>query len=151
VRGSEYVHVIVTASLLLLAAPRVLRGQSLPSPCAPGQSAPVFSDIGATGEQVDAFLITLKKAVASDDRRKVASLIRYPIAAWTGSKRTVFRTPGALVASYELIFTALLQKTIADARTECLFTNSQGAMIHDGEVWFNGFRTGALEIVTINK
>jgi hypothetical protein len=143
----------MVAALLLLAAPCLLADQSsgARSPCAPGQSAPAFSDIGATSEQVDAFLITLKKAAASDDRRKVASMIRYPIAAWTGSKRAIFRTPGALLASYELVFTARLQKTIADARTECLFTNSQGAMIHDGEVWFNGFRTGALEIVTINK
>lgn len=152
-RRGKCVYVTVTALLLLLAAPGLLVGQSsgTPPPCEPGQSGPIFSDIGATDENVEAFLVALKKALASDDRRKVASMIRYPIAAWTGSKSVIFRTPAALLASYDLIFTARLKKTIADARKECLFTNSQGAMIHDGEIWFNGFRTGSLEIITINK
>ena len=155
-RRAEVVHLIVAALgplLLLLAAPGWLVGQSSSTPpaCESGQSPPNFSDIGTTDENVEAFLVALKKALASDDRPKVASMIRYPITAWTGSKSVVFRTSSALIASYDLIFTTRLKKSIADARKECLFTNSQGAMIHDGEIWFNGFRTGALEIITINK
>jgi hypothetical protein len=153
VRRTHGVYSLLAALLLLLAAAGSSAGQSAdttPPPCERGEREPIFSEILTTDEDVTAFLVALKKAVAADDRRKVASMIRYPIDAWTGRKDVDFRTPAALLASYELIFTARLKKTIADARTECLFTNARAAMIHDGEIWINGFRTGTLEIIRIN-
>jgi hypothetical protein len=120
------------------------------TPCERDQSPPMFSEIGTSDEAVEAFLGALQKAVASDDRRKVATLIRYPIAASTRDGDVTFKTPDAFLASYELVFTLRLKKTIAQARKDCLFTNWQGAMIHDGEIWFNPLPTGDLKITRIN-
>lgn len=125
-------------------------GSAKSAPCESGQSAPTFSVAGTTEENARAFLVALQKAVASDDRRKVASMIRYPITAQAGKRNVRFKTPASLVASYELIFTPPLKKIIADARTECLFTNWKGVMIHDGEIWMGARSTGALRIITIN-
>lgn len=119
-------------------------------PCGRDQSPPMFSEIGTSDEAVEAFLGALQKAVASDDRRKVASMMRYPIAAWARDRDITFKTPDAFLAAYEVVFNPRLKKTIAEARKDCLFTNWQGAMIHDGEVWFNALQTGDLKITKIN-
>jgi hypothetical protein len=111
----------------------------------------MFSVAGTSEELARAFLVALQKAVASDDRRKVASMIRYPIVAWAQGQNVLFKTPASLAASYELIFTAALKKTIADARTECLFTNWKGVMIHDGEIWMGARSKGDLQIIAINR
>jgi len=137
--------------LLLLIVPTVSPSQSSAKPCERDQSPPMFSVAGSSEEVARAFLVALQKAVASDDRRKVASMIRYPIVAWARDRSVLFKTPASLVASYELIFTAALKKTIAEARTECLFTNWKGVMIHDGEIWMGARSKGDLQIITINR
>jgi hypothetical protein len=120
------------------------------TPCARNQSPPVFSQIGTTDEAVEAFLGALQRAVASDDRRKVATMIRYPITASTRERDVTLKTPDALLASCEVLFTPRLKQTIAGARKESLFTSWQGAMIHDGEIWINVLQTGDLKITRIN-
>jgi len=129
-------------------------GQAVPArqaPCPEARGAPVFSVAGTSEEQARAFLVALQKAVASDDRRKVASMIRYPLVAPAGRRNLLFRTPASLAASYQLIFTAALKKTIAEARTECLFANWKGVMIHDGEIWMGARSNGDLQIIAINS
>ena len=119
-------------------------------PCDGNQSAPVFSIAGTSEEKARAFLLALQAAVAASDKRKVASMVRYPVIARAANRDARFKTPAALVASYDKIFTAPLKKVIADARTECLFTNWKGVMIHDGEIWMGAGRTGDLRIIRIN-
>jgi len=140
--------------LLLLVGPIVLLGQSSragQAPCEEGRSAPMFSVAGTSEKQARAFLVAIQKAVASDDRRKVASMVRYPIVIRVRDRNVLFKTPAPLVASYELIFTASLKKTILAARTECLFTNWKGVMIHYGEIWMGARSNGDLQIITINR
>ncbi|MEK6300722.1 MAG: hypothetical protein AABO41_08380 [Acidobacteriota bacterium] len=147
------IRLLLTGFVILAVAPAASLGQtgsSKTAPCESGQSAPSFSVAGTSEEKARTFLVALQKAVASDDRRKVASMIRYPIIAQAGGRNVRIKTPASLVASYELIFTAPLRKIIAEARTECLFTNWKGVMIHDGEIWMGARRTGALQIITIN-
>jgi hypothetical protein len=138
--------------ILLLIVPTVSPGQTASAkPCERDQSPPMFSVAGTSEELARAFLVALQKAVASDDRRKVASMIRYPIVIWARDRNVRFKTPASLAASYELIFTAAIKKTIAEARTECLFTNWKGVMIHDGEIWMGAGSKGGLQIITINR
>src|SRR5262249_13950273 len=104
-------------------------------------------DVGEAHLKV--FIAALQKAVAADDRRKVASMIRYPIVIFAGGRSVLFRTPASLVASYNLIFTPLLKKLIANAKPQEMFRNWQGAMIGRGEIWINTVSAGRLKIVTI--
>jgi hypothetical protein len=120
------------------------------SPCDREHSAPLFGEAGTSEQAVAAFLATLQKAVAADDRQQVASMMAYPIKAWAGTHDATFKTSRGLLASYERVFTGRLKETIAAARTECLFTNWQGVMVHDGELWFRTVEPNGLKIVKIN-
>jgi hypothetical protein len=120
------------------------------SACRDGQSAPIFSEVGTTEENAGRFLASLQTAIASGDKRRVVSMVEYPIAAWVGERDVTFKNIDRLLASYDRVFTPRLKKTITDARVECLFTNWQGIMIHDGEVWFRPFGERGLRIVKIN-
>ncbi len=121
------------------------------SPCDRESGKPTFSAAGITEEQANSFLAALKKAVAADDRPKVASLANYPLRAWAKDRSLTLKAPEAFLARYDTIITPRLKQTIAEARVECVFANEQGAMIHDGEVWFRASETGDLKIITINR
>jgi hypothetical protein len=97
-----------------------------------------------------AFIAALKKAVTADNRRKVASMIRYPIVILAGGRNVLFRGPSSLVASYDLVFTPRRKKSIAKARAGDLFSNWQGAMIGRGDIWIDTVDSGAVKIITIN-
>jgi hypothetical protein len=118
--------------------------------CRDGQSAPIFSEVGTTAEDTRRFLAALQAAVATGDKGRVVSMIEYPIAAWVDDRDARFRTPDRLLASYDRVFTPQLKKTIAAAQVECLLTNWQGIMVHDGEVWFRPVEGQGLKIVKIN-
>lgn len=122
-----------------------------PAPCPGGQSEPMFSEILTDEPTMDAFIVKLQAAVASGDKQTVASMVRYPIGAWAGKRESRFRNSAALIASYDRVFTTALKRAIAGARTPCLFTNAQGAMIHNGEIWIRPSPGGALQIITINN
>lgn len=153
-RASEIVRSLLAGLIILVAGVTASAGQSAGAKATPcdgsNVTGPMFSQVGTSEAAVKAFLGALQKAVASDDRRKVASIIRYPIYAWARDRDIRFKTPASLVASYELVFTAALKKTIAEARTECLFTNWKGVMIHDGEIWINALPR-VLKIIRINR
>lgn len=153
-RASEIVRSLLAGLIILVAGVTASAGQSAGAKATPcdgsNVTGPMFSQVGTSEAAVKAFLGALQKAVASDDRRKVASMIRYPIVAWARDRDVLFKTPASLVASYELVFTAALKKTIAEARTECLFTNWKGVMIHDGEIWINALPR-VLKIIRINR
>ena len=154
-RASEVVRSLLAGLVILVAGLTASAGQSAGTKVTPcdgsNVTGPMFSQVGTSEAAVKAFLGALQKAVATDDRRKVASMIRYPIVAWAGDRDVLFKTPASLVASYELVFTVSLKKTIAEARMECLFTNWQGVMIHDGEIWMNALHPRVLKIIRINR
>jgi len=154
-RASEVARSLLAGSIIFVAGVTASAGQAAGTKVTPcdgsNVTGPMFSQVGTSEAVVKAFLGALQKAVASDERRKVASMIRYPIVAWARDRDVLFKTPASLVASYELVFTAPLKKTIAEARTECLFTNWKGVMIHDGEIWMNALSPRVLKIIRINR
>jgi hypothetical protein len=127
------------------------RGGTTEAPCPPGQSAPLFSEILTTEEAATRFLLALNNAVVADNRPLVASMVRYPISVGTKGRSLTLRTSRAFVASYDRIFTPALKKVIAEARAACLFTRSDGAVLHDGEIWLMTSPAGQLQIITINS
>jgi hypothetical protein len=112
-------------------------------------SAP-FSSAGTTAEAVAAFLPRLQKAVAADDRKAVAALVRFPLRAWDGRRSVSIPDRRALGARYGAIFTADLRKVVADARVDTAFANWQGVMWESGRIWIAPDEAGTLRIITIN-
>ncbi len=136
--------------ILVLVSQSAAVAQALDTACGQKHSGPIFSEIGTSEKEAGAFLRSLQKALASDDRKRVLSMVEYPIAAWAGDRDVKFESATRLLPSYERVFTARLKRTIAEARVQCLFTNWQGAMVHDGEVWFRPVAGHGLRIIKIN-
>ena len=128
-----------------------LASAQAPVPCPKDQSAPMFSEILTDEATMDAFLTRLQRALAAGDKQTVAAMVRYPASAFAGKRYARFRNSAALIASYDLVFTTALKRTIAEARTPCLFINSKGAMIHNGEIWIQPSPDGDLQIIAINN
>lgn len=140
-----------TVTVLAMMALRTLSFAAMAEePCGDHQSEPIFSEAGTSEEEVRAFLEALQAAVAADERKRVVSMVEYPIEAWAGDREVTFEKLERLLAAFDRVFTARLKRTISGARVQCLFTNSEGVMIHDGEVWFGPVDGGGLKIVKIN-
>lgn len=100
--------------------------------------------------KADAFLASLKAAVKSPDKRKVAAMVRYPLLINTSNGRKQIGTSAQLIAEYDRLFTTSVRKAIEEQTAACLFANWQGVMIGDGEVWFDEQPNGILKIKTLN-
>jgi hypothetical protein len=70
--------------------------------------------------QREAFLSQLQAAVAADDRRAVAAMIRYPIAISIGGLRVPFADAAGVVDRYDDIFTPPLCEAIARASVQTI-------------------------------
>lgn len=90
-------------------------------------------------------------------------MISYPLrvtasnAAGTYRRSRFYRTPAAVRAHYDRIFTPQVRRAILDQRYDQLFVNSHGAMFGNGEVWVSEIcadqrcaTTSAVKIITVN-
>ena len=111
-----------------------------------------LADYDANAVQpADAFLQRLKSAVRTDDRQTAAALVSYPLRVYSGSRqRRIFSTRTFLLVHFDVVFTRKVQQAILAQVPSCLFANSQGIMIGDGEVWFNKTPEGTYAITSIN-
>ncbi|WP_295805594.1 hypothetical protein [uncultured Nitratireductor sp.] len=85
-----------------------------------------------------AFFEKLKKAVADNDRKTVASLVEYPFKARINDKSVTIGDAAHFTADYDKVFTDTVKKAVNNQTYPKLFANWQGVMVGDGEVWFNG-------------
>jgi len=101
--------------------------------------------------QSRAFLAKLKAAVQARDKSKVSQMVSYPLQVNRSSKTIHIKNREEFVRRYDTIVNAIVSaKIIDEASSRCLFSNSQGFMIGDGEVWFKGLSPGVFKIITIN-
>lgn len=97
------------------------------------------------------FLARLQNAVKTKDHPAAAALVSYPLRAYSGPRqRHTFGSKSLLLAHFDTVFTPKVQRAILAQTPSCLFANSQGIMIGDGEVWFNKTPEGAYAITSIN-
>ena len=88
--------------------------------------------------KVHQLLNTLQQAVAKHDAATVASLIHYPIKVNPGKHPFTVKDPKAFIKDYDKIITPDISDAILKQKYETLFSNTQGAMIGDGQVWITG-------------
>ena len=101
---------------------------------------------------VTVFLRTLKTAVAHNDRKKVASLIDFPIIARVHGKSEHVKSASQFVRWYPQIFNPHVKKAVAAQQAKDLFVNWRGVMIGDGEIWFGpAVKGGRLQIFAVNN
>jgi hypothetical protein len=113
--------VIVTGSRIRKAAPQ-----------APGaaRSLPV-------GRSYAAFLSRLQSAVRTNNHRAVIALIDFPLRVNAPGGARIYRDAASVERDFDRIFTARVKQAIAQQRADRLFVRDQGAMVGDGEIWFD--------------
>lgn len=83
------------------------------------------------------FLSRLQAAVRSENRRAVSALIALPLRVNMSDGPRTYRDRKSVEDDFDRIFTPRVRKAILDQRSDQLFVRDQGAMIGDGEVWFD--------------
>jgi hypothetical protein len=134
-----------------------------------GISVPLYSQVlssekaaGCPGDTVDrmgaaiakrsrAFLRKLRSAVREGNKRQVASMLRYPIDVSIADKIFRVNNPEEFMHNYERIVDGSVKAAILDEKpSRCLFSNSEGFMVGDGEVWFDEVSPGVFKVITFN-
>jgi hypothetical protein len=83
------------------------------------------------------FLRRLQGAVRSGNRRSVSKLLAFPLRVnGTDGPRT-YEDRKSVEEDFDRIFTPNVKRAIIGQRSDQLFVRDQGAMIGDGEVWFD--------------
>lgn len=98
------------------------------------------------------FLPKLQAAIASGDKATVAAMVDYPFVAHLNGKAVKIRDAKHFAADYDQLVTPKVKAAVAKQTYATLFTNWQGVMIGDGEVWFSGVgASNAVKITAINN
>ncbi len=102
------------------------------------------------------FLHELQSAVAEHARGRVAEMVSYPLKTRINGEWVRVHTPAQFLAHYDELLTPKIQQAIARQSYGDLFSNSQGVMIGNGELWFSGVckddscSTRSVKIIAIN-
>ncbi|MGW8959369.1 hypothetical protein [Paenibacillus sp. NPDC055715] len=123
------------------------------SPSAPATSSDASQDASSSPESVNpshnpfevagiqdpnAFLNTFKalqKAVADNDKEKVANYIFYPLRVNDSEKELTISNKKEFIAKYDQMFTDAIREALVNQKTDDLFVNYQGVMVGSGELW----------------
>ena len=86
-----------------------------------------FSAAGLANHEVERFYKEFREAVSASDKKKVASLVSFPITVTlaTGKRRTI-RTKADFIKSYDLIFDDTFRELIAKTEFADLWAKSSG-------------------------
>lgn len=105
--------------------------------------------VGTDKASLQAFLGALKTAVQKNDRPAIAKLVSYPLRVNGDKKRFTYKSPAALLAAFDTVFTPAVLSVIERTEYQGLFVNIDGIMFGDGEIWCDTVK-GAVFIKTVN-
>ena len=88
-------------------------------------------------QSYEAFLSRLQTAVRANDRRAIIALIAFPLRVNVTGQSKMYRDAASVERDFDRIFTPQVTRAILNQKTGQLFVRDQGAMIGDGEVWFD--------------
>ena len=105
------------------------------------------------GAAAEKFFFELQKAVAKDDRAKVAAMIDYPISVNAGRRKIRIRAKAELLRRYDLVINRKVKQALSRQKVADLFVNWQGVMVGDGEIWFNQMSVGdkVFKVIAVNN
>ena len=83
------------------------------------------------------FLYRLQSAVRASDRDAVVGLIAFPLRVNVQGASRLYRDADSLERDYDKVFTRKVRQAILSQRAGALFVRDQGAMVGDGELWFD--------------
>ena len=83
------------------------------------------------------FLARLQSAIRTNDRRTTIRLIAFPLRVNSSGRTRLYPDARSVERNFDQIFTPRVKQAILRQRSDRLFNRDQGAMIGDGEVWFD--------------
>jgi hypothetical protein len=117
-----------------------------------------FSVAGLNDGEVEAFFVSFREAIATEDKKKVASLMSYPIKVTlkTGRRQKIGNDL-EFIQSYDRIFSDEFKALIKKTELKDLWAKSSGVAMPRGELWFSGIAKNAkrpesysIKIIAIN-
>jgi hypothetical protein len=93
---------------------------------------------GLEVDETRQFLDTLKTRLAATDRAAVCELASYPLRVRSNQSEQKIADKAACRAAYDEIFNARVAGAVKTQVFDELFTNWQGVMIGNGEIWLSG-------------
>jgi hypothetical protein len=117
-----------------------------------------ISSVAKRDRSYAAFLERLQAAVGDKDRGAVIRLIRFPLRVNSDGRSQIYPDARSVRRDFDTIFTPRVRQAILAQRADRLFVRDVGAMIGDGEVWFDHVcsdsscsRPGPVRITAINR
>ena len=103
------------------------------------------------------FLSRLQSAVRANRKRAILGLVGLPLRVNFDNGAKTYQDRKSIERDFDQIFTPRVRQAILSQRADGLFANYQGAMIGDGEVWFDSscansecLRKGPIRIRAVN-
>ena len=122
----------IAISLVLILFPMVLAQPSQ-------QDEGRFAVAGLKEREVEVFFNSFKEAVAKGDKRKVATIVSYPLMASLSSNRRVKIVNSArFIKLYDQIFDDKFKQLIAETEFKDLWAKYSGVATPGGAIWING-------------
>jgi len=89
--------------------------------------------------EVEQFFISFKEALGQNDKKRIASLVSYPIKVNLASGQSKrIRNAADFVRAYDRIFDAKFKLVIMGTDVRGLWARWSGVAMPRGEIWFNG-------------
>jgi hypothetical protein len=142
---------LVWALLMAMVYAAPLQGQAGSGTQACGGNSTVDALGEKTAASARAFLAQLQAAVQSNNKEDIAGMIGYPLLVLRSGKRTYIQKKQGFLTNYGLILTDPVRDAILHQTSQCLFGNSSGAMVGNGELWFREQAPDQWKIITINE
>jgi hypothetical protein len=119
-----------------------------------GQEDERFAAAGLKNGAVETFYKDFREAISAGDKKKVASLVSFPIKVTlsSGAKRTI-RTKADFTKSYDQIFDDEFRQLISKTDVSALWARWTGVAMPRGEIWFAGVgktKPAVIKIIAIN-
>lgn len=121
-----------------------------------GTSAKRYTQLLGSDQALESFIVTIKKAIANNDKIWMADHIFYPIKIRISEKSMLdIKNKNQLLLQYDKIFTPAMKQKISSTFSFNLFSNYQGVMLGDGQLWVNNGLKGTeknpgFQIISIN-
>lgn len=130
-------------------APDLLARNAKPARPTAAQADDEDDDVKAA----ERFLAELQRAVADNDRQRVARMVLYPLDTRVGRRRARLRGPRDFLRHYDALFNRHVRGVLAAHKPgDELFRNWQGFMLGRGEIWFEQLAdTGEIKLIAINN
>lgn len=138
--------------LLLLLSSTSARAQGVSAEVSPPCGAGTLeTESPETTKSLSVFLETLKSALSSKDKQKLADMSAYPLHVATATRKFTIRSREEFMQKYEQIFPKRLVEFLEALQPPCIGRmGAQGFTVGHGEIWFDRYPDGTVRFFSIN-